>query len=98
MSLSKSEFLQEVVKAAQAGKTTVDMAKDVAKRYGIEYKSVYTRYYALMSELKREMVKSKTSRKGQINSIINAIKLGVRVKTPCKVDTVSLLSKMIKKE
>ncbi len=98
MSMSKAEFLQEIVNASQAGKTTVEMAKDVAKRYRIGYRSVYSRYYALMTELKREHSRAKTKRKGQIKKIINTIKLGVITKTPRKVDTIGLLLKMTKEE
>lgn len=95
MKITKEQFLQEVVKAKNKGITAIEMARDIAKRYDADCASIYSRYYTLLREVKKEMSTAKTIRKGRIKKILENITLKVVYDKPVKVDTISMLSKMI---
>lgn len=95
MRITKEEFLKEVLSAKGDGKTAMEMSKDIAKRYDADCMSIYSRYYALLREVKKELSISKTVRKGRIKQILDNITLKVVYDKPVKVDTISMLSKLI---
>lgn len=95
MKIEKEEFLKEVLSAKANGKTAMQMARDIAKRYDADSASIYSRYYALLREVKKEWSTSKTRRKGQIKQILDNITLKVVYDRQVKVDTISMLSKLI---
>lgn len=69
----RENFIEEVVKSVEQGKSFKKFQEMMGKRYGLNKNVVYQRYNYLIKQIEKELNTAKTFRKGKLKKIHDKI-------------------------
>lgn len=69
----REDFIQEVIKSVEQGKSFKKFQEMMGKRYGLNKNVVYQRYTYLVKQLEKELSSAKTVRKSKLRKIYDKV-------------------------